>query len=176
MKALKTILLGLMLACPLNANAVDAYMGVGIGESFVDQGLFGETDTAYKFFGGAQFHKNFAVELAYMDLGKPVEDFFGFRQEYDVWAVALWGKGILPVTEKIDLFAKLGFAHWEYDKISQIGSLPPASTSQSSNDFAWGLGISFDVGKKYAIPIEYEQIQGDLDTVAMFSVSFIYRF
>ena len=176
MKVLRTIMLSLMLLGSCNANAVDGYVGIGIGESYVDQGVFGEMDTAYKFFGGAQFHPNIAVEVAYMDLGKPVEDFFGLRQEYDVWALALWAKGILPVTKTIDLFGKLGFAHWEYDKTSQIGSLPPTSTSQSSNDFAWGLGISFDVGKKFAIPIEYEKIGTDLDNTAMFSVSCIYSF
>lgn len=174
MKAIKTILFGLMLACSFNANAGDAYLGVGIGESFVDQGLFGEMDTAYKIFGGVQFHPNFAVELSYMDLGQPVEDFFGWRQEYDVWAFAVWAKGILPVTEKIDLFGKLGLAYWEYDKTDTL--FVTTTTSYSANDFAWGLGISFDVGEKYAIPIEYEQIEGGLDKAAMFSVSFIYRF
>ena len=137
MKVLRTIMLSLMLLGSCNANAIDAYVGIGIGESYVDQGVFGEMDTAYKIFGGAQFHPNIAVEVAYMDLGKP---------------------------------------HWEYDKTSQIGSLPPTSTSQSSNDFAWGLGISFDVGKKFAIPIEYEKIGTDLDNTAMFSVSCIYSF
>jgi OOP family OmpA-OmpF porin len=166
-------MLSLMLLGSCNANAVDAYAGIGIGESYVDQGVFGEMDTAYKLFGGAQFNKNFAVEAAYMDLGQPVENFFGWTQEYDVWAVALWAKGILPVSERIDLFGKLGYAHWEYDKTDSRTS---TTTSQSSNDFAWGLGISFDVGKKFAIPIEYEKIGTDLDNTAMFSVSGIYRF
>ena len=59
MKALKSILLGLMLACPLNANAVDAYLGVGIGESFVDQGVFGEMDVSWAFkqaISSARYH------------------------------------------------------------------------------------------------------------------------
>ena len=46
-------------------------------------------DTGYKLFGGLKLHPNFAVKAAYMDLGQPIEDFFGFRREYDVWAIVL---------------------------------------------------------------------------------------
>jgi opacity protein-like surface antigen len=176
MNNLKPLLLGLMLMGSFTTNASDAYLGFGIGDSYIDQDIFGESDTGYKFFAGLKFHPNFAVEAAYMDLGQPVEDFFGFREEFDVWAVALWAKGIWPVTERIDLFGKLGFAHWEYDKTIQPWSLPPTTTSESANDFGWGLGIGFDVGKKWAIPIEYEQISGDIDTAGMFSISVIYQF
>ena len=176
MKALIPLLFGLMLIGPFSANAADAYLGIGIGDSYIDQDIFGESDTAYKFFGGLQFNPNFAVEAAYMDLGQPVQDFFGLREEYDVWAVALWAKGIWPVTKNIDLFGKLGLAHWEYDKTYQAGSLPPQTTSENANDFAWGIGISFGVGKKWAIPLEYEQISGDIDKAGLFSISAMYKF
>jgi len=75
MKALKPCLFGLMLVGPCSANATDAYLGVGIGDSYIDQDIFGESDTAYKIFAGLQLHPNFAVEATYMDLGQPVEDF-----------------------------------------------------------------------------------------------------
>lgn len=176
MKILKPLLLGLMLTGSFSSNATDPYLGFGIGQSYVDQGLFGEMDTGYKLFGGLKLHPNFAVEAAYMDLGQPIEDFFGFRQEYDVWAIALWAKGIWPVTERFDLFGKLGIAHWEYDETTQIGSLPPSTLAVSSSDFGWGLGMSFVVGKKWAIPIEYEQFSGDIDKAGMFSISAIYHF
>jgi OOP family OmpA-OmpF porin len=176
MKIIKVLLAGLLLLGLTNAQAANAYLGVGIGESFVDQGIFGEMDTAYKIFGGFQFHTNFAVEAAYMDLGQPVEDFFGFRQEYDVWATALWAKGLLPVTKSVELSGKLGMAHWEYDKVSQIGSLPPTTSSESSTDFAWGIGVAFAVNEKLMIPVEYEHISGDIDKAAMFSVSVLYQF
>lgn len=176
MKDFRSMLFAILLAGPLGAHAADAYLGFGIGQGYVDQNLFGESDTAYKVFGGVQLHPNFAVEAAYMDLGQPVEDFFGLRQEYDVWAVALWGKGIWPVTERIDLFGKLGFAHWEYDETTRLGSLPPSTTSESANDFGWGIGIGFDVGEKWQIPLEYEQISGDIDKAGLFSISAIYKF
>jgi len=176
MKASKPWLLALMLVGPFSASAADAYLGIGIGDSYIDQDIFGESDTAYKIFGGLQLHPNFAVEAAYMDLGQPVEDFFGLREEYDVWAVALWAKGILPLTERIDLFGKLGFAHWEYDKTLIPFGLTPQTTSESANDFAWGIGISFDVGKKWVIPLEYEQISGDIDKAGLFSISAMYKF
>ena len=176
MKVLRPWLLGLMLVGSFTANAADAYLGIGIGDAYIDQDIFGESDTAYKIFGGLQFHPNFAVEAAYMDLGQPVEDFFGFRTEYDVWAVALWAKGILSVSRRIDLFGKLGFAHWEYDKTTSFTGSFPSTTSESANDFGWGIGISFDVGKNWMIPLEYEQISGDIDKAGLFSVSVVYQF
>ena len=176
MNALKPWLLVLMLVGPVSANAADAYLGIGIGDAYIDQDIFGESDTAYKIFGGLQFHPNFAVEAAYMDLGQPVEDFFGLREEFDVWAVALWAKGILPVTEGIDLFGKLGFAHWEYDKTTSFSGSLSSTTSENANDFAWGIGIGFDVGKNWMIPLEYEQISGDIDKAGLFSISAMYKF
>jgi len=176
MKGLKPLLFVLMLVGPCSANPANAYLGVGIGDSYIDQDIFGESDTAYKIFAGLQLHPNFAVEAAYMDLGQPVEDFFGFRQEYDVWAVALWAKGIWPVTQRIDLFGKLGFAHWEYDKTTSFSGSLPSTTSKSANDFGWGIGIGFDVGEKWMIPVEYEQISGDIDKAGVFSISAMYKF
>lgn len=173
MKRLKSLLLGLLLTGSFNAHAADAYLGIGIGEAHIGQGLFSEDDTAYKFFGGLKLHPNFAAEAAYMDLGQPVQNIFGWVQEYDVWAVALWAKGIWPVTERIDLFGKLGYVHWEYDERDNLSS---STRSVSANDLGWGIGIGFDVGEKWAIPVEYEQINGDLDKAGLFSVSVMYQF
>lgn len=176
MKATTPLLAGLLMTLASTSHATGAYAGLGLGESFVDQGVFGEMDTAYKVFGGMQLHPNLAVEVAYMDLGEPVEQLFGFRQEYDVWAVALWGKAILPVSERIELFGKLGVAYWEYDEVTRLGSLPPTSTSNSATDLAWGVGLAFAVTKQWSIPLEYEEISGDLDKAGLFSVSVAYHF
>ncbi len=68
----------LFFACVLSTSALAAssfYVGGGIGQSYVEEDnvLPGEDfegeDFAFKVFGGYRFHKNFSVELAYIDLG-----------------------------------------------------------------------------------------------------------
>ncbi|WP_455209228.1 hypothetical protein [Kaarinaea lacus] len=58
MKVIEALLMGLLMLASTTASAASACLGFGIGQTFVDQGVFGEMDTGYKLFGGAQFHPN----------------------------------------------------------------------------------------------------------------------
>ena len=54
------------------------YVGAGVGQSKIeaDDINFDEDDTGFKVFGGYQFNKYFAVELAYIDGGNADKSIF----------------------------------------------------------------------------------------------------
>lgn len=158
------------------AYAADGYIGLGLGQSEINQGFFGEYGNGYKLFGGVRVHKNLAIEAAYTDFGNPSENLFGVEVEYEAWSVGAWAKGLWPVSQHIELFGKAGVAYWEADETSTVFGLPPTKTSWDGTDFAWGVGASFNYWDHVSIQLEYEDILADIDTITLWSISVLYTF
>ncbi len=166
----------LTLAAFSSAQANDGYIGLGLGQSEINQAFFGEYGNGFKVFGGVRMHPNLVIEAAYLDFGNPSESLFGIETKYEAWAVAVWAKGLWPVTQKTELFGKAGLAYWEVDKTTTVFGSPPSKMSLDGSDFAWGLGFTFNHWKKFSIQLEYEDINSDLDTITLWSISGLYRF
>lgn len=156
--------------------AAEGYVGGGLGQSEIRQGLFGEYGNAFKVFGGLRLHPNLAIELAYLDFGNPSENLFGIETQYEAWATAAWAKAIWPATAKIDLIGKAGLAYSKIDKTTTVFGSPPSKTSSSGTNFTWGVGASFNYWKKFSVQAEYEDINSDLDTITLWSISAVYTF
>lgn len=176
----KTVLVAALLAATAGAQAADFYVGGSVGSSkyhadddggvrFVDK-----TDTGYKAFGGVQIIPNFAVEFGYVDMGK-------LRAEVTPFSVDLKGRGVfvdavglLPVTDTVTLFGKVGAFNGKVK-----GSVNGIDAGDDSGtDVKFGLGASFAVTPKIAIRAEWERYRfnvfddkGDTD-LASVGVSF----
>lgn len=157
-------------------HAADGYLGVGLGQSEINQGLFGEYGNAYKVFAGARVHQNLVIEVAYIDFGNPSENLFGITKEYDAWAIGTWAKGIWPITTKFELFGKAGWAYWEIEEKTTIFGQQQPTHSSSGNDFTWGIGVAFSQWEKFSMQLEYEDFNTSLDTVTLWSISALYGF
>ena len=158
------------------------YIGGGIGQSYVEEDNvasgqdFDDEDFAFKLFGGYRFHENFAVEADYLDFGEPDDDILGINLEVDLYALALYGVGILPLTDQFELFAKLGIAYWDAEVDGSFLGIS-ASDDEDGTDLAYGLGASFAFTDQLAARVEYERIDvDDLDNAEMFTVSGEVRF
>lgn len=128
----------------------------GISYSMLDAELSGNGEsedtspTALNFFGGATFNKNAAVELV---LGKGLSDDDVGPSSYDLQFeldqfIAVYGVGILPVSEQLDLYGKVGLASVEY--------------TDSDSDDSSGSGISYGVGGEFKFT---QQIGASLEYV-----------
>jgi len=169
-------LLAFFLIIPVRAYAVDGYVGLGIGQSDISQGLFSQSGNAFKIIGGVRLHPYWAVEAAYIDYGKPEENFIGINSKYEATAVAAWVKGLWPVTQKIDLLGKLGLASWTVKETTTLFGFPPTTTTSNGTDITWGIGAAFKYWDRVSIQVEYEAVNSDIDTMALWSVSALYRF
>lgn len=142
------------------------FVGGSLGQS--DDDILDEEDTGLKIFGGYQFMKYFALELAFVDLGE--FEFFGFPDALEQYGFAVQGVGILPIAESFALFAKAGFFNWEVEAFG---------ATDDGTDAAYGVGGQFRFGakKKLGLRLEWERFTdisgGDVDLV---SAGFSYHF
>lgn len=148
------------------------YAGASIGESYVEENNvlpgedFDDEEFAFKAFAGYQFHNHFAVELDYLNYGEPEDNILGIDTEIrDLYAVALYAVGILPLTEKFELFVKLGGAYWEGDAKASVGATS-ATSDEDGTELAYGLGASYAFTEKFAVRAEYEEVDTDSDDLS----------
>ncbi len=186
MKKIFGLFIVLFFACVLSTSVLAAshfYVGGGIGQSYVEEDnvLPGEDfkgeDFAFKVFGGYRFHKNFSVELAYIDFGKPDDNILGIDLETELYAVVLSGVGILPLSDRFELFVKLGAAYWDGKAKAEVAGLTVRS-DENGTKLAYGVGASFAITDQFAIRAEYEGINEnrDLDRFEIFTVGGELRF
>jgi OOP family OmpA-OmpF porin len=184
------------------------YVGLSVGQSKVkiDDSLVAvtgatassvskdETDTGYKIYVGHRFHRNFALEGGWTDLGK-------FRATRNVTAPAvgslsaevessgfhLDALGILPL-QQFSLFGKVGamYATTEssFSTTGAVVLLPGENANPEESELEWklGLGASYAFTRNLAVRAEWERVlkvgssetgEGDMD---LFSVGLTFRF
>jgi len=140
------------------------YVGAGIGMSEIDwtggsYADFDDTDTAVKAFVGYAFNKGFAIEAGYVDLGSyklnPDTADPTVTVTEDPTAAYLAGIGMVPLSDRLALIAKIGLAQWNMDvEVSQAA----LSGSESGLSTLFGIGFQYDL-KPVLLRIEYEQYQ-----------------
>ncbi len=144
------------------------YIGGSIGQSYVEENNvlagedFEDEDFGFKAFAGYRFHKNFAAELDYLDYGETDDNILGIDTEIDLYAVALYAVGILPLSEQFELFVKLGAAYWDGEADASIMGIT-VSDDENGTDLAYGLGASYAFTDNFAVRVEYEEIDVDDD-------------
>lgn len=165
-----------------------------------------DSDSGWKVFGGIQFHPNFSVELAYLDLGEVAAkgnasgDFYCgsycFTGSHNAKAKAEASAWTLDYIVKFDpaswlgLFGRLGGYRAEVEQKATatfsdgVDSLSfSASTDDKSTGFHFGLGANFYITESIAIRAEWERLNkvevddGEAESdVDLLSVSAIYKF
>lgn len=168
------------------------YIGGGIGQSKAKDGCesltqFGFScdakDTAWRFFGGYQFHRNFAAELGYTDLGAATATAPGQSVDFEATAWDLSAIGYWPIADQFSVFGRLGFYNSE---VKATGS--GASGKKTTTDLTYGLGVQYDFTRNFGVRGEWQRYsdmkaredsppptEGKSD-VDVLGVSLIYRF
>lgn len=148
-----------------------------------------ESDFGYKLFAGYQFNPNLAVEGGYFNLGDfdytattlPEGSMMG-ALSFRGWNLDL--VGILPLTERSSLFARIGVqrgkAKASFMGTGAVNVLTP-SYSETDTDYKVGVGYQYNINSKVSLRVEAERYRmddavgnnGDID---LLSVGAIYRF
>jgi OOP family OmpA-OmpF porin len=183
MTALRCSLAGaLVLASTTAVFAADNgfYFGGSLGEAGVsytgsNPGLnFSAHDTGYKLIAGFRPVSLLAVEMNYVDLGRPSDTVAGTRVDFKTTGVDGFVVGFLPLPlPLVDVFAKVGEISW--DAKASVPSLSLAAKA-SGNTLAYGAGgqVHFEgVG----VRLEYERFNvKNTDKVDMISVGVTWTF
>ncbi len=182
------------------------YIGVGIGEAdyggeeqieqlCVDEGFIcnaDTSDTGYKFFGGVNFGKFFALEGGFVALGDLTADteILGSADvSLDLSGLTLALVPQIPVGDFGSVFGKAGLLYWNAD----LEASAPAfglreSVSESGAGVSIGLGGAVNFTENASFRLEWERLSfdGDFDLsrdslstdddIDFFSASFLYSF
>lgn len=150
-----------------------------------------EGATAFTVRGGYRFNDWVAVETSYADLGSVdsrvdcpagqacVPEAFPVDTSLSAQRADVAVLGILPITDSVEAFARVGVAYTEFDATVQQGSLGTDRGSDDSTDAIYGIGVRYNFDAPWALRLEYARTSGigdtdvDLDTLT-FGVE--YRF
>ena len=159
-----------------NLNAATyPYVGFSIGQATIEEACESsgvsivsceDSDASFKVYGGANLHRNFAFEVAYVDMGESV-----IKDNVDtlvIEAAALNASvlGIVPASRNIDLFGKVGLMYWEAEK-SSSGTNNGTIASSEGLDITFGFGVNIGVSRSFALRAEFEkfrQVGGEITT------------
>ena len=187
------MILGLMLAAmPLAARAQagdrGVYVGVGAGQAEPLQ--YDKCDTfptckkkgsAYKFFSGWQFGRNWAVEFGYQDLGKAYASSPSFDQSIKVRLSDITLLGQWIGTERIAFFGKAG-AYYANTTVDTAQAGTSTRINQSRGNLTIGAGIQWYAWRGLAVRGEGQRFLkvgggsiGDSDYVA-YTLGLLYKF
>lgn len=171
-----------------NGNGADIASTIP-GESLTVTRL-DDSSTGWKVFGGYQFNKNWAAELAYTDLGKfsmnadvtgGIGGYTG--PEYGEVKPQCWSLsavGILPLGNNFSLLGKAGVCRWDdrYKGV-ELGTGTPEMDTSTGTDLTFGLGAKYDATKNLGVRAEWERFDNvvhDRSSVDLLSLSLQYSF
>lgn len=123
------------------------------------------TDTGFKIYGGKRLHENFAVEIAYLDLGKLRKKDFDRTTVAESEGVNLSLLGIIPTGEFGYFYGKAGVMASE-TTITRTDEISRRETDEDSTDFTYGAGYAFTFGGKYDLRLEFERLNDLSDAYA----------
>ena len=169
---LKAFLIAFLLTgMSVNAYAQNFYGGFSIG-SFDDE-IISDSDTGWKIFGGYQLNPNFAIEVAYVDLGTVEESAFGSSISADQSGISGTIVGIAPLNSQFSLFGKFGLFLWDSDiKFTNVFPLGTGSASDSGTDITYGFGAKVDLQKAISLRAEWEHFEDDIGDLFSIGISF----
>ena len=168
------------------ASRLDALLEKEIpGVSAKSINVFSDTGLAGRIFAGYQFNPYFAIEMGYYRFNRlnvntdltvdltildqqglhiPVD--FSTQAFVKTDAFDLIFKGILPCTDRLNLYGKLGVTYLEISgKVSLIEDTPLVHANLSGNPSlnlvypTAGIGISYDLTKKISSDLSWTHIQ-----------------
>jgi opacity protein-like surface antigen len=159
-------------ACAQGAeNDRGFYLGGGVGQfnlklDDVDQTddaieRLDDDDTAWKAFVGYRFAPFLALEVAYVDFGRPSDraeangsggDFSASLSGFEPSVV-----GTIPVGP-VELFGKVGYLFYDVDASVDLDNGPGFSSSSNEQDFTYGGGVGMTFFQHLNARLEYQRI------------------
>lgn len=123
-----------------------------------------KTDRGWKIFGGYQFNRNLAAELAYADLGRTTAsgNQGGVAVNGDLKSKAweLVGVGAMPLMQEVSLYAKLGLYHGKTDSRASAavpGFFTSGSASDNNTNFTVGFGAQLAIMRNLAARAKWQK-------------------
>ena len=136
------------------------YIGAGLGQSeakdkFTCTGftVCKKTGAAAKFFGGYQFHPNFAVEAGYTDLGRATRGTSTSTTNLEVGLGEMTVMGSYPVSDKFMGYGRLG-GYYARSTATTTGS---SSANEANGGVTFGMGAQYFLTNSLGVRGEFQR-------------------
>lgn len=165
------------------------YVGASAGASDIDDkittglitsGPVDGSDSGTKLFGGYRFGRSWALELAYVDLGKLAYsgDFSGTPVTGGKVKVSGLNTSLVAThqaTPQLGLFAKAGLYAWNA-KASDLTGGVPFSAKDDGADLSLGVGADYFFTKNVGARLEWEHFELDPGKASLLSAGMVVKF
>ncbi len=147
---------------------IHASVGGSVGLAHYDGSS--NNETSYEIIGGYQFNKNIRTELSYLEL-------IG-----DVKGVNTSLIGGLPISNQLDIYARIGYYSYSYKSIT--GSYTPGdpgpiirTESKRYEDINYGIDVSWKATNKIRFNLDYQNFDFDyaVDNISISASYALYR-
>lgn len=179
-------LVGLFVLALFSSKALgqsDFYVFGAFGNTDSDVELGGQNrinddDASYAVGAGYAFTRNFSLEAAYQDFGSHSgetdcpPDFaclvIPVPTKADLTGISLSMIGSMPITDRLDVYGKIGFVSWDVD-FDGISS----AFDDSGEDLLYGAGLRGSINDHWHVFAEYRRVDLDISTAG---IGLSYRF
>jgi len=148
----KHVLLAALMAALSGGAMAQAYMGVDVGSTKIDD--LG-SKSSFGIYGGYAFSKTMAAELGYRKLGT-----------YDVLGVPVKASSI-QLSGILGAEVKEGFVVYGRLGMNQLKAAVSGFGSDTSTKVLWGLGMDAKLSGNTAARIEYQKPASDTGTLSV---------
>jgi hypothetical protein len=166
----------LFLAAP--AQAQERYMGASYLSPSAEfstafQNFDAESD-GWKVFLGYDANKHFGFEVSYYDLGDFDQTVGASSIHAEIEVFDATFRGILPIGERFNLFARLGYSSVGIEYTASSGILT-VGFDDSDWVLLYGAGMTLKLGKRFGLRAEYEAWD-TRDSLEVWSAGVVFRF
>lgn len=131
-------------------QASKTYVTAAVGAThFQDRG---QVSSSLELTGGFTVLPNFSFEASYLDLGDTLPDDGAYTIK--VTGLNFAGKATMPISSRLDFFAKMGWYFWEAKE--DFGDA--AYLLQGGEDMTYGGGVAWRTDKRYGLSLEYKEV------------------
>lgn len=134
-------------------HRIHPYIGAGYGLYKSGSGDYDEDRDLWEVYGGLAFHRYFAVEASWVNLGSMDNEFVDV--DMDGWGLALVGQ--VPFNEAFSVYGKLGQLFWDAEVDTD-----DLSRSFDGDEPFFTVGAGLVVADPLTITLEYTRYNAEL--------------
>ena len=147
---ISALIWGVALSTFVSTSHAKTYVAAALGATHSQER--DQVSSSVELTGGMVLLPNFYVEASYLDLGDTLPEQGAYT--INVSGVSFAGKAMLPLSERLDFFAKMGFYLW--DAKQNFGDI--TYSTGNGQDMTYGGGLAWRTHQQFDVSLEYKEL------------------